>query len=93
MKNIVLLIGLFFCAISEAETINKPVLCGKKESVAADLEKFKEVPIWISPSPVEKSEYIFYGNRETGTWSLVQIIDGIGCLVAFGEAAKVKGDL
>lgn len=93
MLNIVLLLGLFFCAISEAQTINKPVLCGKKEVVATDLEKFKEVPIWTSPSPVEKSEYIFYGNRETGTWSLVQIMDGIGCLVAFGEAAKVKGDL
>ena len=93
MKNIVLLIGLFLCAISEAQTINKPVLCGKKEVVALDLEKFKEVPIWISPSPVEKSEYIFYGNRETGTWSLVQIVDGIGCLVAFGEAAKVRGEL
>ena len=93
MKNIVLLIGLFFCLISEAQTINKPVLCGKKESVALDLEKFKEVPIWTSPSPVEKSKYNFYGNRKTGTWSLVQIMDGIGCLVAFGEAAKVKGEL
>ena len=93
MKNIVLLMGLFLCAISEAQTINKPVLCGKKEVVAADLEKFKEVPIWTSPSPVEKSEYVFFGNRETGTWSLVQIMDGIGCLVAFGEAAKVKGEL
>ena len=93
MKLISLLIGLFFCLISEAQTINKPVLCGKADDFQAQFEKFGERIVWTSPSPVEKSNYVFLGNRDTGTWSLLQVIDGVACLVAFGEAAKVKGEL
>lgn len=85
--------GLFLCFKAEAQTINKPVACGKVEEAQAQLEKFGERVIWTSPSPVEKSNYVFYGNRETGTWSLLQVIDGIGCLVAFGEAVKAKSEL
>ena len=93
MKPILLLMGLFFCFNIEAQTINKPVMCGKVNEVQAQLERFGERVVWTSPSPVEKSNYVFFGNRETGTWSLLQIIDGIGCLVAFGEVAKVKDEL
>jgi hypothetical protein len=94
MKNIVLLLGLFSCFNIEAQTtINKPVVCAPTEQVKVELERLGEQAVWTSPSPVEKSEYIFYGNRQTGTWSLVQIVDGVGCLVAFGNAPKAKGDL
>lgn len=93
MKNIVLLLGLFFCIISEAQTINKPVLCNKADELRESLEKIGERAVWVSPSPVEKSVYIFYGNRETGAWSLVQVVQEIGCLVAFGEAGKAKDEL
>ena len=92
MKVALLLIGLFF-PLSAQQTINKPVLCDKADELQDQLNKFGERVMWASPSPVEKSEYIFYGNRETGTWSLVQIVEGIGCLIAFGEAAKVRGEL
>jgi len=92
MKNIVLLLGLFSCFISEAQTINKPVLCGKADELRESLEKIGERVVWVSPSPVEKSMYFFYGNRDTGAWSLVQVVQGIGCLVAYGEA-KVKDEL
>jgi hypothetical protein len=93
MKTILLLIGLFFLPVSAQQTINKPVLCDKAEALQAQFEKFGERIVWTSPSPVEKSNYIFYGNRDTGTWSLLQVIDGIACLVAFGETAKVRGEL
>jgi hypothetical protein len=92
MKSLLLLIGLFFCAISGAQNINKPVLCSKADELRESLEKIGERVVWASPSPVEKSVYLFYGNRETGAWSLVQVVQGVGCLVAFGEA-KVKGEL
>lgn len=93
MKAVLLLIGLFFLPASAQQTINKPVLCDKADELQVQFEKFGERIVWASPSPVEKSEYIFYGNRETGSWSLVQIVEGIGCLVAFGESAKVRGEL
>jgi len=93
MKAILLTLCLFFCFNAEAQNANKPVLCGKAEDMKESVEKLGEKVIWISPSPAEKSEYVFFGNKETGAWSLVQVVDGVGCLVAFGEAPKVKGDL
>jgi hypothetical protein len=93
MKILFFFLSLFFLTITQAQTINKPVFCGEQTEMASALEKLKEFPIWSSPSPVEKSLYIFYANRETGTWSLVQIADGIGCLVAYGEAGKNKDKL
>ena len=93
MKKIFVLAGLLFFFQVEAQTINKPVLCGNKDKVDTELAELNEFPVWVSPSPVEKSIYIFYGNRETGNWSLVQVIQDIGCLVAFGKAHKLKDDL
>jgi hypothetical protein len=94
MKTILLLIGLFSCfSIKAQTTIDKPVVCTKAVEMVAGIEKFGEKVIWASPSPVEKSNYVFFGNRETGTWSLVQIVQDIGCLVAYGEAGKVKDQL
>ena len=92
MKAICLLMSLFFCLISEAQTVNKPVLCSKADELRESLEKIGERVVWVSPSPVEKSVYFFYGNRQTGAWSLVQVVQGVGCLVAFGEA-KTKDEL
>tara|TARA_R110000868_G_scaffold407598_3_gene689211 strand:- start:1111 stop:1392 length:282 start_codon:yes stop_codon:yes gene_type:complete len=93
MKTVLLLIGLSFCIISEAQTVNKPVLCGKADDVHEQLKQVGENVIWLSASPLDKSNYIFYGNSETGTWSLVQIFDGVACLVGFGEANKIKDNL
>lgn len=93
MKVVLLLIGLFFLPVSAQQTINKPVLCDKADELQDQLNKFGERVMWASPSSAEKSNYLFYGNRETGTWSLVQIVEGIGCLIAFGESAKVRGEL
>jgi len=71
-----------------AETLDKPVRCASLETVQEKMKEFGESVLWTSPSVLEESDYAFYGNRETGSWSLVQIIHGIGCLVAFGEAGK-----
>ena len=80
--------------VSAEETVNKPVQCGLLQEVQDQMMLFGETVIWSAPSSVEESEYVFYGNRDTGTWTLVQIIKGVGCLVAFGEAGKrVRADL
>ena len=85
-----LLIALIFLGlnVSAEETVNKPVVCGILQEVQVQMKSFGKTIIWTAPSSVEESEYVFYGNRETGTWTLVQIIKGIGCLMAFGEAGK-----
>lgn len=93
MKSLLLLIGLFSCFNIEAQTINKPILCIQVEELYKNLEKVGEKVVWVSPSPVEKSNYVFMGNRETGAWSLIQVIENIGCLVAFGGAIKMKDQL
>ena len=69
-------------------TLDKPVLCGQLQTVQERLKEFGESVVWTSPSALEESDYVFYGNHETGAWTLVQIVNGVGCLVAFGEAGK-----
>jgi hypothetical protein len=74
--------------VSAGETLNKPVMCAALQTVQDKMKEFGESVIWTAPSILEESDYAFYGNRETGSWTLVQIIKGVGCLVAFGEAGK-----
>lgn len=86
-----LLFGLFvFLGLntSAQEMLDKPVLCAALQTVENRMKEFGESVLWTSPSVLEESDYAFYGNRETGTWTLVQIIKGVGCLVAFGEVNK-----
>ena len=47
MKTVLLLIGLSFCIISEAQTVNKPVLCGKADDVHEQLKQVGENVIWL----------------------------------------------
>lgn len=93
MKTILLLMGLSFCIISEAQTVDKPVLCAKAADLREQLEGFGERVIWLSPSPADKTSYIFYGNRESGTWTLLQIIGEAACIVGYGEALKIRDTL
>jgi len=88
MKILFGLLVLLGLNVSAQQTLDKPVLCAALETVQDKMEEFGESVLWTSPSIREESEYAFYGNRETGSWTLVQIIQGIGCLVAFGEAGK-----
>lgn len=74
--------------VSAQETLDKPVLCAALQTVEDRMAEFGESVLWTSPSALEESDYAFYGNRETGSWTLVQIIKGVGCLVAFGEVNK-----
>lgn len=93
MKTLLLLMGLFFCAISEAQTVDKPVLCGKTDEVRQQLGQFGEVVVWLSLSPADETSYIFFGNRESGTWTLLQIIGEAACIVGYGEALKIRDTL
>jgi hypothetical protein len=88
MKLLLAVILFFGLSVSAGETINKPVMCDALLSVQDRMKEFGESVLWTSPSIQEESDYAFYGNRETGAWTLVQIIKGVGCLVAFGEAGK-----
>lgn len=92
MKKLLALLGLFLCFTLEAQEfkVDKTVICNNTDKVFSELKGFKESPIWTSLSPIEKSEYVFFFGKESGTWSLVQVIpsEGVACLVAFGETGR-----
>jgi hypothetical protein len=92
MKSIFLLVILFFCSqiLAQHFKVDKPVVCSDPKEIYAQLADFNESPVWMSASPAEKSEYIFFFSKESGTWSLIQHrpSESVACLVAYGEMGR-----
>ncbi|CAB4125032.1 hypothetical protein UFOVP58_53 [uncultured Caudovirales phage] len=94
MKKLLIALLLVTCsAQAEMVEIQKTVVCAELKDLVAILERVGEKKIWLGDSPKEKSKYIFFGNAETGTWSIVQVVDKVGCLIGFGEKPDPRGAL
>ena len=94
MKKLFIALLLVTCsAQAEMVEIQKTVVCAELKDLVAILERVGEKKIWLGDSPKEKSKYIFFGNAETGTWSIVQVVDKVGCLIGFGEKPDPRGAL
>jgi len=63
--------------------------CGPKQMVAEQLgDRYGEVT--FASGVAIDSSVKFYGNPQTGTWSMVVITpDGLACVIAIGEGLEV----
>ena len=94
MKKLLIALLLATCSVqAELVELQKTVVCSELKDLVAILERVDEKKIWIGESPKEKSKYIFFGNTETGTWSIVQVVENVGCLIGFGEKPDPRGAL
>ena len=94
MKKLLIALLLVTCsAQAELVELQKTVVCSELKELVALLDKVGEKKIWLGESVKEKSKYIFFGNAETGTWSIVQVVNNVGCLIGFGEKPDPRGAL
>jgi hypothetical protein len=67
----------------------KPVVCGPAESVLDKIAEFNEVPhaAWIDTE--HGNNIMFYINENTGTTTVVEIVDNFGCILSQGMGGAV----
>jgi hypothetical protein len=64
------------------------MICDKAEVVFTTLFKdFHEVPQWTGSDIQDGSTYILTANQEDGSWTLVQTMNEIACVMGVGKGS------
>ena len=90
---------LFSCHPVNAENYysRKPVVCGTVEEIVGTSQKFEELPFLRADGTSLQdnggflpSQYIIGYNKETQTWSLIEILStGHACMIATGKGIQI----
>ena len=91
-SKIVILLLSFLCSTSWAEgfVIQKPMICVDLPDLLKSLkDSHKELPVFIANDSSDKTKYSLFINQKTGTWTMIQFVDDVACIVGFGTEAKV----
>jgi hypothetical protein len=69
----------------ESVTVNKPVICVQTEVLMSTLEKseYQEIPYWMGTD--SNSYWALVVNEKTGTWTMIQFTQDVGCIVGAGS--------
>lgn len=64
--------------------MEKPMLCSDTRTVISELvDNFGETPSWIGQA--EDSYMVIFKNKDTGSWSVVQMNDSFACVLEVGK--------
>lgn len=88
MGKWLLILSLFIYGYSRAEIVGtKQVHCVSVEQAAQELQKYGEEPQFILSNDLTngQSSLMFTRNKNTGTWTILEIIDNLACVVGFGK--------
>lgn len=68
----------------ELRTIDKKIVCTTADNLSQAIanSSFKESPVWIAKD--DTSSWAIVASQETGTWTLIQFDNNIGCIVGSG---------
>ena len=104
MKNLkwipVILLGLLY-SCSPAVAVNyysaKPVICGPIKDIIDTSKQFEELPLlkgdgvtMNSNGTYSPSQYIIGFNKETGTWTLIEVLStGQACILGTGTKLEI----
>jgi hypothetical protein len=71
---------------SEPTTVDKKVVCTTVEDLSNALNNnsFAELPVWIGKD--DTSSWALIANKSTGTWTLIQFNDKVGCVIGSGDS-------
>ena len=69
----------------EPTMVDKKVICTTTENLKNALTNisFKELPVWIGKD--DTSAWALITNKSTGTWTLIQFDDNVGCMIGSGD--------
>lgn len=91
MKNL-LALALLFVSISinaEMRTATKDLACDSIDVVISELKNYGENPIIMGKTSVG-STVITTLNPKTSTWTIIEVIDKLACVLAVGEGIKLN---
>jgi len=73
----------------EIITANKEVTCVDTATLMNALEKseFKEIPYWMGTD--SDSYWGLVVNEKTGTWTMIQFTQDLGCIIGSGKNHKL----
>jgi hypothetical protein len=78
---------------THAITLQKPVQCGKFIEIREELKtQHEEIPIWQGKTNVG-TIVIFFINRATNSWTLVETDGNLGCLISEGESVQILNQI
>jgi hypothetical protein len=87
-------VAFLFCLISpivnaDQFQLRKVIVCDKKEIIIRTLlEEFEERPVWSGHDANDNSHYILLSNDKTGSWTFVQYMNDIACVLGLGDNSK-----
>jgi hypothetical protein len=74
--------------------VDKKVLCDFNERIIGSVTggDFKEAPVFVGNDKLSESKTTLFINRKTGSWTMVQANERVGCIVTAGEAHILLND-
>lgn len=75
---------------SEFVQVPKTVLCGPIEKILQALshKEIDEKPFWIGKNEDGKSNIAVFVNSKTSSFTIVQFVREIGCILGMGESSQ-----
>lgn len=90
-----LALAFLFCLHSVANAqqfqLRKVMICDKAEVVFTTiLNEFHEVPQWTGTGTGvnDESIYVLTVNKDDSSWTLVQVVNEIACVVGVGKGSR-----
>lgn len=86
-----LIAGQHVLAQSRAQIqVEKTLVCTDALGLLEILrDEYKEIPLWVGDSPSGKSKYVLYVNLKTNEWTLLQLVNNLGCIIDAGVGSVV----
>lgn len=70
-------------------TLMKPLKCTTIENVIQFLKQYDEKLFWLGrDNLLDSTQIALYKNEESGTWTLIQFDNKIGCVLGVGNLGK-----
>lgn len=88
-------LAFLFClasSIANADTfqMRKVMICDKSETIFEKLANdFQEYPVWRGKDVQDGSHYVITVNQESGSWTMVQFMKDIACVLGVGTDSKL----
>ena len=88
MKKLLLAFFIMFPVLTLANIIKKPVQCFTTENLLSTLDSVHNEKVdfyHINAANDNKSVIVMFRNKESGTWTIVEIINEYSCVLATGK--------
>ena len=90
LARLLLVAFLLYIPLAGAEgvVINKPVVCTDFTELLKSLKNtYEEQPVFLGKDA--DTNYSLFVNSKTGTWTMIQFIDDVACVIGMGGNAKL----